>query len=232
VWHDGSSDPDMKFVLHNCRFDGVAGFGLGRHHVDGQFYFLDCIFSAKMENKPIQRVTYPLKGGPSTQQDIQRNADLDKQNLHGERSYFYNCHRAGGGGDFDWFTNKLSFAPGSPKPEQITAAWTFNGKWNPENGAGPVIQQLRVKGRQIALVFSEPVTVKGKPQLKMCGSGVANYVSGSGGDVLLFELASDSGDEVCAVDLNGGAIIACKASALLREADRSLRAAQKFTTEL
>jgi hypothetical protein len=34
------------------------------------------------------------------------------------------------------------------------------------------------------------------------------------------------------VDLNGGAIIACEASAMLRAADLSLRAAQKFTTDL
>jgi len=134
-----------------------------------------------------------------------------------------------GSGDFETI---LSSAPGSPKPKEITAAWTFNGKWNPENEAGPAIQQLRVMRRQIALVFSESVTVKGKPQLKMCSGEVAKYVSGSGGETLLFELASDSGGEVCAVDLNGGAIIACEASAVLRAANPSLRAAQKSTTKL
>jgi hypothetical protein len=65
----------------------------------------------------------------------------------------------------------------------------------------------------------------------MRGSGVANYVSGSGTDTLLFGQASDSDDEVRAVDLNGGAIIACEASATLRPPDLSLRAAQKFTTK-
>ena len=225
VWHDGTLNSDMKFVLRSCRFDGTNGFDLGRHHVDAQFYFLDCKFSAKMRDKPIRRVMYPLNGGLSTEADIQRNADLDKQNLWGERSYFYNCHREGG--EFDWFANNLSSAPGSPKPKQITAAWTFNGKWNPENESGPAIQQLHVMGRQIALVFSESVTVKGKPRLKMCGSGVANYVSGSGGDTLLFERGSDSEDEVCVVDLNGGAIIACEASARLRPANLSLPTPKK-----
>jgi pectinesterase len=86
-------------------------------------------------------------------------------------------------------------------------------------------------GRQIALVFSESVTVKGKPRLKMCDSDVADYASGSGGDTLLFGLASDSADKVCGVDLNDGAIIACEASATLRAADLSLPAAQKFTTK-
>ncbi len=229
VWHDGSSDPDMKFVLRNCRFDGATGFSLGRHHVDAQFYFLDCKFSAKMRDKPIQRVIYPLKSGPATEADIQRNADSDKQNLWGDRAYFYNCHR--NGGDFDWFANNLSSAPGSPKPKEITTAWTFGGKWNPENESGPMIQQLRVMRGQIAVVFSEPVTVKGKPRLRMRSSGVADYVSGSGTDTLLFGQPSDSDDEVRTVDLNGGAIIACAASATLRPADLSLRAPQKFTTK-
>jgi len=220
VWHEGVSEPGMKFVLRNCHFDGAAGFNLGRHHVDAQFYFLDCKFSRKMRDEPIRRVIYPLKGGPVTEADIQRNADLDKQNLWGERSYFYNCHRDGG--DFDWFANNLSSAPGVPKPSEITAAWTFGGKWNPENELGPVIRQLRVVGGQIVLVFSEAVTVKGKPRLKMGRGSVANYTSGSGTDTLSFKLASDSDDEVLAVDLNGGAIIACEASAALRPANLSL----------
>jgi pectinesterase len=225
VWQDGRLNSDMKFVMRNCRFDGATSFNLGRHHIDAQFYFLDCKFSAKMKDKPIRRVVYPLNGGLPTESDIQRNADLDKQNLWGERSFFYNCHRDGG--DFDWFANNLSSAPGSPKPKQITAAWTFNGKWNPENESGPVIRQLRARGRQIALVFSEAATVKDKPRLKMCSGDVAKYVSGSGGDTLLFERASDSEDEVCVVDLNGGAIIACEASARLRPANLSLPTAKK-----
>ena len=230
VWHDGSFDPDMKFVLRNCRFDGATGFSLGRHHVDAQFYFLDCKFSAKMRDKSIQRVIYPVKGVPATETDIQRNADSDKQNLWGDRAYFYNCHR--NGGDFDWFANNLSSASASPKPKEITAAWTFGGKWNPENESGPMIRQLRVTKRQIAVVFSEPVTVKGKPRLRMRSSGVADYLSGSGTDIVLFGQPSDSDDEVRTVDLNGGAIIACAASATLRPADLSFRAAQKFTTKL
>jgi pectinesterase len=191
VWHEGALNPKMKFVMRNCRFDGATGFNLGRHAVDAQFYFLDCKFSAKMRNKPIYRLTYPLHSGPpSAEKDIQRNADLDRHYIWGKRSYFYNCHR--GGGNFDWFANNLSSAPGSPKPSEINAAWTFDGKWDAESESGPTIQQWRTRGGQIALVFNEAVTVKGKPQLQMCGSGLANYISGSGGDTLLFEPASDS----------------------------------------
>jgi pectinesterase len=228
VWHEGTLDPQMKFVMRNCRFDGATSFNLGRYFDDAQFYFLDCKFSAKLRNKPIQRVIYVLNSGPATESDLQRNAIGDKEHFWGERTYFYNCHRDGG--DFDWFANNLSSAPGSPKPNQITAAWTFNGKWDPEDDSGPTIQQSRAIGGQIALIFSEPVTVKGKPRLEMCRGGVANYISGSGGDTLLFEPESDS-DEVCSMDLNGGAIIGCRASARLRPANLSLRAAQKFTTK-
>jgi hypothetical protein len=67
------------------------------------------------------------------------------------------------------------------------------------------------------------VTVKGKPRLRMFNGGMANYISGSGSDTLSFEVASeDSGDEICSVDLNGGSIIACEASASLRPASMSL----------
>ena len=93
-----------------------------------------------------------------------------------------------------------------------------------------MIQQMRMIGRQLALIFSEPVRVKGKPRVKMSGSGVADYVSGSGMDTLLFGLASDSGGEARALDLNGGAITACEASATFRPADLSLRVPQRFTT--
>jgi pectinesterase len=226
VWHAGTPDPRMKFVMRNCRFDGATDFNLGRHFLDAQFYFLDCKFSAKMRDKPIRREVYLLNDSPSANAEIHGSDDLDERNIWGERSYFYNCHRDGR--DFPWFINNLSSAPGSPKPSQITAAWAFDGEWNPEGGAGPMIQQSNAVRGRIALVFSEAVTVKGKPRLKMCRTDVANYVSGSGGDTLLFEPTPNSGDEICSVDLNSGAIIACQASAALRLANVSLPAPRKF----
>jgi pectinesterase len=36
VWHDGSKDKDMKFVLRDCRFDGAEGWNLARHHHDAR----------------------------------------------------------------------------------------------------------------------------------------------------------------------------------------------------
>ena len=85
----------------------------------------------------------------------------------------------------------------------------------------------RIPPRTIALIFSGPVTVKGKPQLKMRNGGVAKCISGSGTNTLSFEQPSESDDSVVAVDLNGGAIIASEASVKLRPANLSLPKSKK-----
>ncbi len=220
VWHDGSKDKDMKFVLRNCTFDGTNGWNLARHHHDAQFYFLNCTFSKTMIDKPPFRVIYPLDGSTPTEADIKRNNQLDASNIWGERSYFWNCHREGG--DYAWLSNNLASAVGAPKPEQITAAWTFGGKWDPERKSGPTIQRVSPQDNEIALVFSENVTVKGKPRLMLRDGGLAGYTSGSGTDTLTFTISKGSPGEVTAVELNGGAIVATEAAATIRFADLSL----------
>ena len=202
----------MKFVLRNCRFDGVAGWYLGRHHVDAQFYLLDCSFSSSMTNKPLARHVY--------RDDPKRNADLDKSNVWGERNYYYNCHRDGG--DYSWHKDNLSFAPNSPAPEQITAAWTFAGKWNPEQVSGPVIQKVSQKNGQFEVAFNESVTVKGKPRLVLKSGGFADYATGSGSNALIFAPLTGNQSEVMRVDLQGGAIIASEAAATIRMANVAL----------
>jgi pectinesterase len=197
VWHDGSKDKDMKFVMRNSRFDGVPGWVLARHHVDAAFYFLDCRFSQAMADKSPQRVIY--------RDDPERNAKLDKQNLWGERAYFYNCHREGG--DYDWHTNNIPVAP-----EQVTAAWTFAGKWDPERRDGPKIQKIVPRDDKFEVVFSENVTVKGKPRLILKDGKFADYVSGSGTDTLIFALSGGRPSP-------GGVIIATEASVTLRIAE-------------
>ena len=114
LWHKGIGDKDQKFVIRHSYFDGVPGFPLGRHHSDGQFYLLDCIFSENMADVPIFWPVSP-------------NAKVWEW---GQRHYYDNCHRLGG--DYDWFVDNLSEADKSPTREQITAEWTFAGKWNPE----------------------------------------------------------------------------------------------------
>ncbi len=112
IWHDGSNNPDQKFVIRNSFFDGVKDFPLGRNHRDGQFYLLDCKFSSNMADKPIY---------------LAQPASTYKW---GERYFYFNCHRDGG--DYNWFADNLNKAPGSPSSKEITAEWTFAGKWNPE----------------------------------------------------------------------------------------------------
>ena len=114
IWHDGRFDKDQKFVIRYSSFDGVPNFPLGRHHRDAQIFLLDCIFSRNMADKPIYLPVSP-------------NAEVWKW---GERHYFYNCHREGG--DYDWFVDNLAEAEGSPTESQITAKWTFGGRWDPE----------------------------------------------------------------------------------------------------
>jgi hypothetical protein len=115
IWHDGSSDKSQKFVIRNSTFDGRPDFPLGRHHRDAQFFLLDCRFSKNMADKPIYAPVSP--------------------NLvpwqWGDRQYYYQCERDGG--NYGWFADNLDEAEGQPNPDSITAAWTFQGAWDPES---------------------------------------------------------------------------------------------------
>ena len=216
IWHDGAKDKDMKFVLRNCRFDGVDDFILARHHHDAQLFLLDCRFSRRMRDLAPYRVVYPIAGDKPSENDAKRNRDLDASNVWGERAYFYNCHRDGR--DYGWFANNLSSAPGAPSPEQITAAWTFDGKWDPERHDAPAILKLQQKEGETEVTFGENVTVKGKPRLRLRDGGYAEYASGSGGTVLVFStrVRSERTVAVTGLNLHGGAIVASEASANLR----------------
>jgi len=112
IWHDGSGGEDQKTVLINCKFDGYAGFNLGRYHKDAQFYLINCRFSKNMADKDIYLV-------PTT-----------NKILWGRRVYYFNCHRDDG--DYAWFQNNLQTAKGSPRPNDITIDWLFKNKWHPE----------------------------------------------------------------------------------------------------
>jgi len=113
IWHDGDANKSQKFVIRRSFFDGVQGFALGRNHRDGQIFLLDCQFSKAMADTPI----YWPEGSRTRWQ-------------WGDRHYYYNCHREGG--DFAWFKNNLEAAETAPKENEITAKWTFDGKWDPE----------------------------------------------------------------------------------------------------
>lgn len=111
IWHDGNYDEDLKFVLKNCRFDGIVDFPLGRFHWDAQFYLIDCSFSKNMKDKKIffapSKPPRVLKWGE-------------------DRIYFYNCKKDDV--QYEWFKDNLT----GIRPEEITPEWTFNNKWNPK----------------------------------------------------------------------------------------------------
>jgi pectinesterase len=167
-----------------------------------------------------KRVSYPTNGGPPTEADVKRNRDLDALNRWGERFYYFNCHRDGG--DYAWHADNLASAPHAPRPEQVTAKWTFAGTWDPENTAGPVVRSLAWDGGGAQVVFSENVTVKGRPRLVLRSGETADYVSGSGSDRLVFAASLRERPAAARLDLNGGAIIATEAAAPLRPADPAL----------
>jgi len=113
IWHDGSNNKNQKFVIRDSYFDGVPGFPLGRNHLDAQIYLLDCRFSENMADRPFYRP-----------------ASSPREWQWGARHYFYNCHREGG--DYNWFKDKLDKAELSPRANEITAQWAFDGMWDPE----------------------------------------------------------------------------------------------------
>ncbi|HEY4328590.1 MAG TPA: pectinesterase family protein [Phycisphaerae bacterium] len=234
IWQDGKGSKEMKFVLKNCTFDGVEGFNLGRHHHDALFVLLDCTFSNHMIDKDIFRVIYPLDGGPPTAADIQNNKQHDPTNIWGERNYYYNSHRQAAPevlakdktatADFAFHKNNLDKLAPDLKPEQITAAWTFAGSpnpWDPESKSSPTIKSVAAQDKQIAVTFSENVTVKGKPSLALADNSTATYAGGSGTTTLLFDTAAPAGKPK-SLDLNNGFIFASQASATLRNADPKL----------
>lgn len=114
IWHDGSGNRDSKTVLKNCTFEGDNGFKLGRYHRESQFYLIGCKFPQNMADADI----YQAGSGPGTP-------------AWGRRVYYQDCHRTGG--DFAWHKDNLSTAVGAPTAKQITAAWAFNGRWDPES---------------------------------------------------------------------------------------------------
>lgn len=130
---------------------------------------LNCRFSERMSDEPIYRVTYA---------DSTRNRPFN----WGARYYFYNCHRKNG--DYEWFKNNLITAKESPKPEEITASWTFGGQWDPESTFGPTILKYAISENFVLFRFSEIISTVGHPVLKSVTGKLLTYHSGGGSDTV------------------------------------------------
>lgn len=118
IWHDGSRDRDHRFVVRSSRFEGDPGFALGRNNRDGQFYLLDCTFSAELADRQIYQPSAP------------------ETYAWEPRAYFHGCR--GEGGDLPWFADNLGSADFSPAPAEITPGWAFCSQWDPE-GSMPAV---------------------------------------------------------------------------------------------
>ncbi len=198
LWHAGGKDKDQKFVIRNSYIDGYEGFTLGRHHYDAAFYLLDCTFSRAMSNRPIFRKTYPDE------------PERDRPFEWGHRKYFHHSHREGG--DPEWLVDNLYEAEDSPTPEQVTAEWTFAGKWDPESSVPPEVVAVRRDNGRIVVRFGEDVSVRGDVALVLAGGGRARYAGGSGTRELTFEAPSGAAGQVVSLDTGGGVIVATVAT--------------------
>lgn len=136
LWHDGSKHRDQKLVVRHSRFDGVPGFPLGRNHRDGQLYLLDAWFSRHMADQPISLVSPP------------------GSYQWGARHYYSRCRREGG--DYAWFADNLATAEGAPRDEQIDAAWTFGGRWDPESTLPAVLPFAALPRPENGWRFADP----------------------------------------------------------------------------
>ena len=194
IWQDGHMDPSMKFVLRGCSFDGTENFWLGRNHYPSQFYLLDCTFGENMADKPIGVVgNYVSWEDPTVY----------------ERKYFFNCHRTGG--DYAWFADNLQQAAGSPRAEEITAKWTFDGRWDPESTASPTVQTVEVEGDLVHVYCSEDVAGVRNTRVVRKDGTPADYLEGSGTRHLVFRGGSaDSPTE--RFDFRGDTVVGTVAS--------------------
>jgi pectinesterase len=190
IWHSGNYSPDQKLVIRNSCFDGVPGFNLGRHHYDAQFYLLDCRFSANMADKPIYKV-------------MDKNPDRNNPYYAGERKYYYNCQKEGKA--YQWYTDNLNQAVDKPKPQDITPAWTFGGKWDPESKDPLVVTDYKIDGTSLILTFNEIVTVRGKPILKNKSGKLFRIVIQRFNDINKLMFTSDS--DITEDDLQGEMVL-------------------------
>lgn len=172
LWHAAPTNPDQKFVLKNCTFQGADSFYLARHHYDAQFYFLNCSFPAIMRDKEIEHVLY------------KNNPEKNRPYLYGDRCYFYNCSREAG--NYKWFSDNLSFWPKETLPDDITPKWTFEQQWNPVDTSFVILNNAMVENEKLYLWFSSKVMAVGELEIKTASGINLKYINGSGRERLEF----------------------------------------------
>ena len=115
IWHDGRGDKSKKLVITNSSFDAASPTILGRYHHDHQFFIANCKMSKNILDTNISYAYTDKVLDPCP---------------WGLRVYYWGCIREGG--DSGWLKNNLNEAEGKPEYHTLTARWTFDDKWNPE----------------------------------------------------------------------------------------------------
>ncbi len=191
LFNEGMDDQREKFVLRNCTIISKEHFGLGSFFRDTAWYFIDCKFPDTLDpNGSIfikQHEGYTFKW-PT------------------DRIYFARCK----GPDYPWLKDNIAKSE-AKTAAAVTAVWTFWNQWDPENTAAPYIKDISHAGEIVNIKFSESVTVKGNPILKLADGKSAAYLSGSGTDTLAFKAPTSSAPKT--LDSNNGLILASIASA-------------------
>ncbi len=125
LWHDGRGNSAKKLVVTNSEFDAKRPTPLGRYHHDSQFYIVNCKMS---ENITDQNIEHAYKG--RTAEEMAKEGKILDPCPWGQRVYYYGNKREGGHNG--WLNDNLQTAPGHPEFHGITALWTFNAMWDPE----------------------------------------------------------------------------------------------------
>ena len=115
IWHDGRGDRSKKLVITNSTFDAKSPTQLGRYHHDSQFFIVNCKMTKNILNNNISYAYSDKVLDPCP---------------WGQRVYYYGCTREGG--DTGWLKDNLKESEEKPEFHGVTALWTFDKKWDPE----------------------------------------------------------------------------------------------------
>ena len=198
MFNEGLQDIRQKFVLKNCKIISPVPVGLGSNFRDACWYFVDCQFPDTLQPDGNIFIAQPNVNNP------QPVSAMFKWPTG--RVYFSGIK----GPDYPWLKDNIDQSP-AKTPATITPAWTFWNQWDPETTDAPSVTGTSRADDVISVKFSESVTVKGKPTIKLADGKIAGYATGSGTDTLTFKAPTSAAPDT--LNLNGGTIFASIATA-------------------
>lgn len=208
LFNEGIEDERQKFVLQRCTVVSKVPFGLGSNFRDAAWYFVDCQFPFTL--KPDGKI-FIAQSNVNAPQPVSKMFKWATDRIYFARSK---------GPDYPWLKDNIEKSP-AKNAAVITAAWTYFGQWDPESTVPPAVADIALASDRVSVTFSESVTVKGQPTLALADGKSAAYQSGSGSATLTFKAASSAAPAM--LRLNGGMIVASRASAQLRCVPDSLK---------